>query len=138
VEKIKVLVADDEEDFLASLSKTLSRRGFEVATATDGRKALDMVSCSEFDVILLDLRMPVMDGFTALKEIRKLDKLTPVILLSGHVDIGFVTESLKEGAAEYLLKPCQVETIVSALETASERKHIAREVSEKTRKPPKR
>jgi len=131
---IRVLIADDEEDFLESLTKVLGRRGIAVEKAADGRIALDILARQQFDVIVLDLRMPVLDGLDTLKQIRQTDGLTPVILLSGHADLAFVTEALKGGAADYMLKPCPVETLVAALETASERKAIACEVAEKVKK----
>jgi DNA-binding NtrC family response regulator len=133
VSQIKVLIADDETDFLDSLSRVLTRRGFIMTKAEDGQKALDILAKERFDVIVLDLRMPVMDGIAALKEIRKTDKVTPILLLSGHVDVGYVNEALKGGAADYILKPCPVETLVSAIETACERATIARELQEKTK-----
>ena len=132
MEPIKVLIADDEADYVNSLAKVLSRRGFQVQKAENGQAALDALAADRFDVIVLDLRMPVMDGLTALQEIRKTDILTPVILLSGHAVVAYVHQALKGGAVDYLLKPCPVETLVSALETACEHRAISAEWKEQS------
>ena len=102
----------------------------------DGREALEKLGRDRFDAVVLDVRMPALDGIAVLREFRKQDSLTPVLLLSGSADIKLVTEALKGGAADYLLKPCSVETLVAALENASERKAIAQEVRDKTKKKP--
>jgi FixJ family two-component response regulator len=75
--------------------------------------------------------MPGMDGLAALQTIRKSDALTPVLLLTGHPDLEPTTKALKSGAADVLMKPCPVETLVSAIEDASERKGYAKEVADR-------
>jgi DNA-binding NtrC family response regulator len=129
-ELIKVLMIDDEKLFVESLTKVLKRRGMEVRAAHDGPAGLDLLSKAEPDVIVLDLKMPGMDGLATLERIRQKDTLTPVILLTGHIDIDRVTQVLNKGAAEVLLKPCPIETLVSAIENACEMKAISREVDE--------
>jgi DNA-binding NtrC family response regulator len=106
----------------------------KVHTAPDGSRALSLLSQEEYDVIVLDLRMPGMDGLATLEAIRERDALTPVILLTGQMDLDRVTLALKAGAAEVLLKPCPVETLVSAIENANERKAAAKEVAEREAK----
>ncbi len=128
-DQIRVLLADDEEAFLQSISKVLTRRGIFLRMARNGREAIDMLSREQFDVIVLDVRMPVMDGLAALEEIRRSDSLTPVLFLSGQADLGRVTGALKSGATDYLLKPCDVDMLVSAIENAFERKAINIEVA---------
>jgi DNA-binding NtrC family response regulator len=127
-EAVRVVLVDDEELYVESLAKLLRRRGMQVSTASDGATALSLCSERECDVIVLDLRMPGMDGLATLQEIRKQDKLTPVLMLTGHIDLERVTLALKEGIAEILLKPCPVDTLVSAIENARERKTIALEI----------
>ncbi|MBI5115409.1 response regulator [Candidatus Poribacteria bacterium] len=134
VGQIRVLLADDEKAFLDSLVKVLSRRGIAARTAYDGRAALEVLSHEQFDVIVLDVRMPVMDGLAALREIRRTDTLTPVLLLSGQADLGYVGEAMKGGAADYLLKPCDIDTLISAIENAHERKKIRMEVAQESPK----
>jgi DNA-binding NtrC family response regulator len=128
-EKIRVLLADDEERFTHSLAKVLKNRNMEVLTARDGASALQLLSQSECDVVVLDLRMPGMDGLTAMAEIRKIKPLVPVILLSGHVDVESCTLACDGGAAEVLMKPCPIDTLATAIENACERKVIAEEMA---------
>ncbi len=128
--QIRVLMIDDETVFVNSLTKVLTRRGIGVQSAPDGHKGLALLTNEGFDVIVLDMRMPGMDGLATLKAIRERDALIPVILLTGHIDLKQVSEALKAGAAEVLLKPCPVENLVSSIENAYERKGFAAEVSE--------
>jgi DNA-binding NtrC family response regulator len=128
-ESIRVLLVDDEKIFVDSLIKVLSRRGMKVRAAYDGLTALDLVSKEESDVIVLDLRMPGMDGFATLQAIRSKDPLTPVILLTGYLDIDRVVQVMNKGIAVVLLKPCPIDTLVSAIENACELKTISKEVA---------
>jgi DNA-binding NtrC family response regulator len=128
---IRVLVIDDETVFVDALTNVLTRRGIKVQGVPDGYRALELLTNEEFDVLVLDLRMPGMDGLATLKAIRERDALTPVILLSGNIDLKQVSDALKEGAAEVLLKPCPVDILVSSIENAFERKGFATEVAEK-------
>jgi DNA-binding NtrC family response regulator len=132
-EAIRVLLVDDEELYVESLAKVLRKRGMEVSTARDGQSAISFLKDQEADVIVMDLRMPGMDGIATLAEIRRHDTLTPVLLLTGHIDLERVTQALKGGVAEILLKPCPVDTLVTAVENARERTLIAREVAEHSR-----
>jgi two-component system OmpR family response regulator len=127
-ELIRVCLIDDERIFVESLTKVLKKRGMEVQAAFDGLSALKLLSTYEPDVIVLDLRMPGMDGLAVLQEIRARDSLTPVILLTGNLDIDRVVQVMDKGVAVVLLKPCPVETLVSAIENASESKAISREI----------
>jgi DNA-binding NtrC family response regulator len=128
--RIRVLLVDDEEVFTDSLTKVLIKRGISVQTAADGYKALELLRNGGLDVIVLDMRMPGMDGLDTLKAIREHDTLTPIILLTGYIDVKQVSDALKEGAAEVLFKPCPVENLVSCIEDAYERKGFAAEVAE--------
>ena len=129
-ESIRVLLIDDEKLFVESLTKVLKRRGMGVRAAHDGQTGLELLSQEEPDVIVLDLRMPGLDGLATLEKIRELDLLTPVILLPGHIDLDRVTQILQKGAAEVLLKPCPIDTLVSAIENACEMKAINKEVAD--------
>ena len=127
----RVLLIDDERLFVESLTKVLRKREMMVHAAYSGSEAIAVLSAEKFDVIVLDLKMPEMDGLMILKAIRDRDTLTPVILLTGYIVIERVTEALKMGVTEVLLKPCPVETLVSAIENAHERKAIAEEAAER-------
>jgi DNA-binding NtrC family response regulator len=121
-----VLLADDEEAYVQSLAKILRRRGMNVTTAGDGAGALTALEEAEFDVIVLDLCMPGMNGLATLEEIRRRDSLTPVLLLSAHADVAKAAEALRRGATDYLVKPCPVDTLAAAIEDAGEKKALAR------------
>jgi len=125
---IRILLIDDEEIFVQSLTKVLKRRGMVVESAGNGALGLELLSQRDFDVVVLDLRMPGMDGVETLKAIRDRDTLTPVLILSGHIELGQVSQALREGAEEILLKPCPIDTLTSAIENAYERKVCARDV----------
>jgi len=118
----RVLLVDDEALYVESLAKVLRRRGLDPETAHDGPDALARLQGADFDVIVLDLRMPGMDGIATLEEIRRRDAITPVLLLSGHADVTRATSALKSGAVDFLTKPCPVETLAGAIEDAAERK----------------
>ncbi|MBA4366869.1 MAG: hypothetical protein C0403_04445 [Desulfobacterium sp.] len=118
---IRVFLIDDEKLFVESLTKVLRRRGMEIKSALSGAEANDILSTETFDVIVLDMKMPGMDGVATLKAIRDKGITTPVIILTGHLDIERVIEAAKESATELLIKPCPVETLVSAIENAYER-----------------
>ncbi len=129
---IRVLLIDDEQIFVDSLTRVLRRRGMVVQSAPNGAAALELLSKEEVDVIVLDVRMPGMDGIATFKAMRERDAVTPVIFLSGHIDIKQVSQALKDGCAEVLLKPCPIDNLVSCIEDAYERKCCVLDVAEKT------
>lgn len=126
---IRVLLVDDETEFRESLARVLRRRGMQVRTAADGRQALARHADERFDVILLDLRMPVLDGQATLEAIRRSDRTTQVLLLSGHADLAAARAALAAGATDVLLKPCPVEALISSLEDAAEAARATRGVA---------
>jgi len=117
---IRVLITDDEEDFCASLARVLSRRGFVVRTSSSGEEALAALAQEPSDVVVLDLRMPGMDGLATLAEIRRRVPDMPVLLLSGMADLPSVTSALSQGVTNFIAKPCAIETLISAIEDAHE------------------
>lgn len=116
----KVLLVDDEVAFTASLGKVLSRRGFEVETASDGLTALARIAKEPFDVIVLDVKMPGMDGLQVLAEMKRLEINSRVILLTGHLPLTGEQDSDIEGVFAYLYKPIAIQKLVSAIEAAGE------------------
>lgn len=119
---IKVLIVDDEDRFRSTLKKLLSVQGFEVFEAEDGLKALEKVKEEKFDIILLDVKMPGMHGIEALTQIKKLDPLPEIIVLTGHASVDVAVQMIKFGAYEYLLKPCPTEELIAKIEEAYEKK----------------
>jgi len=106
--KIKVLMVDDEEQFRSTTSKILTRRGYETTVAESGEEAIDILKKSSQDVVILDIRMPGMDGQEALAQIKKIDPDVRVIMLTGHGGGESAKESLEHGAFDYLNKPCDI------------------------------
>ncbi|HBN26180.1 MAG TPA: response regulator [Desulfobacteraceae bacterium] len=108
VGKIRVLMVDDEEQFRATTSKILSRKGYETTMAESGEEALKILKKSKHDVVVLDIKMPGMDGREALMEIKKISPDTKVIMLTGHGGKDSAKETLVLGAYDYLNKPCDI------------------------------
>lgn len=109
--KIKVLMVDDEAQFRATTSKILTRRGFLTTVAESGEEAIEILKKSPQDVVILDIRMPGMDGHEALARIKKIDPDARVIMLTGHGGGESARESLEHGAFDYLNKPCDIELL---------------------------
>jgi len=118
----KILLVDDEERFRSNLKKMLTAEGFEVSEANSGQKALEELALHAYDVILLDMRMPDMDGLTTLAAIKERHPEPEVIILTGHASVDAAAEIIRLGAAEFLLKPCPLEEVIAKIETAFERK----------------
>jgi DNA-binding NtrC family response regulator len=114
---IKVLLVDDEVGFTAGLKKVLSNRGFEVKEAKDGLMALSMIGGEHFDVVVLDFKMPGMDGSQVFREISRLATETRVIVLTGHYCL-LEEEDVWKGAYAYLIKPCPITKLVGLIEAA--------------------
>ncbi|MBI4861817.1 MAG: response regulator [Candidatus Riflebacteria bacterium] len=117
---VRVLLADDEEEYATSLARVLTRRGMVVKTVAGGQQAVAAMDQADFDVILLDLRMPGMDGLATLAEIRRRGATLPVILHSGMADLPSVMSALEEGITNFMAKPCSIEALCNAIEEAHE------------------
>jgi len=117
---IKVLMVDDEEQFRATTEKILNRRGFETSLAASGPEALDKLKENP-DVVILDIKMPGMDGHEVLKEMKKRSPNLPVIMLTGHGAMPSAQEALEEGAFDYLLKPCDIDLLTAKINDACRR-----------------
>jgi len=115
---IKLLLVDDEVKFLESLSQRLSLRDFEVTTATDGQKAIKSAKGDKFDVAIVDLRMPGMDGTEVLKTLKKRHKWLEVIILTGYGTIDSAAECTRLGAFGYLEKPYDIDNLINVLKDA--------------------
>lgn len=104
-------MVDDEEQFRATTSKILTRRGYETTVAESGEEAIEILKKSPQDVVVLDIRMPGMDGLDALAQIKKIGPDVRVIMLTGHGGGESAKESLEHGAFDYLNKPCDIELL---------------------------
>ena len=126
-----VMLVDDEVPFVETMAKRLKKRDLQVIFATSGQEALDKLDINRnLDVVILDVKMPGMDGIDALKEIKKSQPLVEVIMLTGHATVETAIEGMKIGAYDYLMKPCEIEKLMEKVEEATKRK---REHEEKIR-----
>jgi len=119
---VEVLLVDDERDFVEMLSLRLEEEGHRVRPAYSGEEALQALAAAESDAVILDIKMPVMDGITALKLIKAKHPLVEVILLTGHGTVETAVEGLKAGAFDYILKPADFTELLSKLAAARRRK----------------
>ena len=104
-EKLRILVVDDNEEFCQNMTDILELKGYEVATARDGLKALDLVKQDGFDLVLMDVKMPVMDGVETFKKVKEVAPGTPVIMITAFAVEDLIREALQEGAFGFLRKP---------------------------------
>ena len=118
MEKIKILLVDDEPDVTRILSKRLGRRGYECQAAANGQEAVDAMAQFAFGVIIMDVKMPVMDGMSALQIIHSRWPKTQIILLSGHADMQLAVQAMTEGAFGYLMKPVDIDELLFKIEDA--------------------
>jgi two-component system response regulator AtoC len=119
-ETIKILAADDEEPFRRLLKKELTRKGFVVETAADGRTALHLLKEKVFDVILLDIMMPGMDGLSLMRKLQADPAAPAIIVLTGRATIETAVEAMKNGAYDYLTKPYKLDELVIVINRAYE------------------
>ena len=115
--KIKVLMVDDEKKFRSTTEKILQRKGFDTVLAASGEEALEKLD-EHPDVVILDVKMPGMDGHRALEEIKKHSPDLPVIMLTGHGALPSAKEALQKGAFDYLAKPCDINILTGKIEDA--------------------
>ncbi len=113
---LKVLVVDDEEDIVEVIQDRLEAYGFTVVSARTGVEALEKLSLGKFDGILLDIRMPEMDGLKALERIRATDKKIPVIIITAFSNKDAALEALFKEANDYILKPFEWEELKAKIE----------------------
>ena len=115
----KILVVEDNEENRDSLKRRLERRGFEVLLAEDGQKGIDMATAEKPDLVLMDMNMPVLDGWEATRRIKALPDLagTPVIALTAHAMTGDRERALEAGCADYHTKPIEFAKLMAQLES---------------------
>jgi DNA-binding NtrC family response regulator len=119
----KVLIVDDEKDFVEMLSLRLNELGEKVSFAYSGQECLEILGKEDIDVVILDIKMPGMDGIETLKEIKKRFPLVEVIMLTGHGSTETAVEGMKSGAFDYLMKPADFDDLTTKLEGARKRKN---------------
>jgi DNA-binding response OmpR family regulator len=123
-DEFRVLIVDDEDEFRETLVARLKKRNLKVWGAESGRRALDLMETIAFDVVVLDIKMPGMDGIEALEQMKKKTQLTEVILLTGHASIEAGIEGMKLGAFDYLMKPVNIDELLAKIRQAYQRKVV--------------
>jgi DNA-binding NtrC family response regulator len=119
---VKVLLVDDEERFRNVLCRRLTVRGFQIFEAENGVKAIEMVEKERPDVVILDQAMPGMDGTKVFDEIKKIDPLIEVIMLTGQATVETALHIMKKGAFDYIMKPLAIDELFYKIEDAYTRK----------------
>jgi DNA-binding NtrC family response regulator len=122
MEKMKLMLVDDEERFLATTSKLMTRMGYDVLTAASGADALALLRENLVHVVILDVKMPGMDGIATLKEIKRQYPMVEVIMLTGHATVESAIEGLQSGATDYLMKPADIPEVIHKAETAFQKR----------------
>ena len=124
VGQLRVLLIDDERDFLETLVKRLRKRNLEVSGANSGEEALRVLRETPMDVVVLDVRMPGMDGIQVLREIKTINPLIQVIMLTGHASVEVAVEGMELGAFDYLMKPANLDELLYKIQDAYKAKTI--------------
>ncbi len=120
---MKILFVDDEKAFLDTLIKRLDKRGLKAEAVYDGQSAVNfMAEATNIDVVVLDVKMPGMDGLETLRAIKADHPLVEVIMLTGHATVENAIEGMKRGAFDYLMKPCNLEELIAKIEEAASKK----------------
>ncbi|CUS76339.1 Response regulator receiver domain-containing protein [Candidatus Kryptonium thompsonii] len=117
-EKSRILVVDDEEALRYLLSSELAAEGYEVETAGDGDEAIESIKQKDYDVVLLDIKMPRVDGFEVLRFIKQNKPEIKVIMLTAYADVKNAIEALKLGASDFVSKPYDLEDILTSINRA--------------------
>ena len=120
--KSRLLLVDDKEQFVDALSERLSMRDYDVTISLTGEDAIEKIKNYNFDVVILDVRLPGTDGTEVLREIKNLKPLTEVIMLTGHGTVEMAIEGMKLGAFDFLMKPCETEDLTVKIDKAHDRK----------------
>jgi len=118
-----VMLVDDEEAFVETIVKRLNKRDLRVISAYSGQEALETLDKNRnIDVVILDVKMPGMDGIETLTEIKKLYPLIEVIMLTAHATVETAIEGMKQGAFDYLMKPCDIDLLMEKVNEAFRKK----------------
>lgn len=125
--KIKLLIAEDEKNFSLILQKELARRNYDVSVASDGKSAVEFCQKVDYDVIVMDMMMPNMNGLQALKALKQTQPSPEVIMLTGNATVETALDAMKAGAYDFLTKPCKIEELDVLIHKAYERRDLQKE-----------
>jgi two-component system NtrC family response regulator len=127
MEKARILIAEDEKTQRELLEGFLKKEGYFVTAVTNGREALQKLTGEFFDVVFLDFKMPELDGFQTLREIRRLYPDLPVVMMTAYGTVETAVASMKEGAVDYLMKPIDLDELLILLQKVVERSVLIQE-----------
>jgi DNA-binding NtrC family response regulator len=127
-----ILIVDDEKNICTLLSRLLSREGLETMEAYEGDTALKMVVSQKPDVVLVDFRMPGMNGMELLERAKELDQDLPVVMITAYADIKGAVEAMRAGAHDYLAKPFENLEVIRVVYRALEERKLKRKLSDLT------
>ena len=127
MEAMKIMLVDDEERFLSTTQKLLTKKGIDAVTAASGAEALETLNHRYIHVVILDVKMPGMDGNETLKEIKRQFPLVEVIMLTGHATVESAIDGLKSGATDYLMKPTEIDELITKAREAFHKRLLLEE-----------
>ena len=127
MDTIQVLLVDDEAEFSETLIKRMKKRNVDITGVKSGEEALMALDQNQVDVVILDVRMPGMDGIETLKEIKRKHPLIEVIMLTGHASVEVAVQGMELGAFDYLMKPMNIDELLYKVEDAHKNKLIQEE-----------
>ncbi len=119
-----ILIADDEKQIARSLKKSLEADGFKATLAFDGKETLDLIQCNRFDAVLLDWRMPGLNGIEVCKSLRDSGNKIPILLLTALSDLSNKVEALNLGADDYITKPFSVKEVIARITAVTRRNNF--------------
>ena len=122
MQEIRMLLVDDEDDFRTTLANRLKLRKIDVTDAGSGNEAIELVKQKSFDVAVIDVKMPGIDGIETLKQVKQLQPSMEIVMLTGHASIKSGMEAMKLGAYNYVMKPCDIDELIIKTEDAYQHK----------------
>ena len=127
LDAFKLVIVDDEQDFLDTVVNRMSKRSVDVTGIGSGKETLDFIDNHPVDVIVLDVKMPGMDGIDTLREIKRRHPLIEVMMLTGHASMEVAVETMELGAFDYLMKPTSTDDLLYKIQDAFKKKSIQEE-----------
>ncbi len=124
MDPFSVLFVDDEVEFLETLLKRMKKRDLQVSGAKSGEEAIEFLDQNRVDVVVLDVKMPGMDGIQALREIKRLHPIIEVIMLTGHASVEVAIQGMELGAFDYLMKPVDIDDLLYKVQDAYKKKAL--------------
>ncbi|PYR98160.1 MAG: DNA-binding response regulator, partial [Acidobacteria bacterium] len=122
-----ILVVEDDAENRAAMVKVLEAAGYKVLETDNGQQALDVINEENIDILVTDLRLPVMDGVELLKRAKAMGQDIEVVMITGHGTVEIAVEAIKEGAYDFITKPVKKAQLLRAVEKAAEKQYLSRE-----------